>query len=68
MENKKATVQAPHLKPDSQNRLIAYSTAASLGAFFAGQSVEASDPKDIGHPGAAVAFRVRQEQGFLPQA
>jgi hypothetical protein len=41
MENKKATVQAPHLKPDSQNRLIAYSTAASLGAFFAGQSVEA---------------------------
>jgi hypothetical protein len=29
------------LAPDSQHRLIAYTTAAGLGAFFAGQSAEA---------------------------
>jgi len=28
--------------PDSQSRLLAYSTAASLGAFFAGQNAEAA--------------------------
>ena len=37
MKNKTAPLE---LKPESQSRLIAYSTAASLGAFFAGQSVE----------------------------
>jgi hypothetical protein len=30
------------MSTDSQNRLLAYSTAASLGAFFAGQSAEAA--------------------------
>jgi hypothetical protein len=37
MKSKKNT----QLSPDSQNRLMAYTTAAGLGAFFAGQSVEA---------------------------
>lgn len=41
MKIKKNAVQTLQLKPDSQNRLIAYTTAAGLGAFFAGQSVEA---------------------------
>ena len=37
MKRKKESAQ---LSPDSQHRLIAYTTAAGLGAFFAGQSVE----------------------------
>ena len=41
MKTKKNTRQTSRLTTDSQNRLAAYTTAASLGAFFAGQSVEA---------------------------
>jgi hypothetical protein len=41
MKNEKNARQTPRLTPDSQNRLLAYTTAAGLGAFFAGQSVEA---------------------------
>jgi hypothetical protein len=41
MKNKKTTVQVMQQKSDSQNRLLAYSTAAGLVAFFAGQSAEA---------------------------
>ncbi|HVU28445.1 MAG TPA: hypothetical protein VHG71_12005 [Verrucomicrobiae bacterium] len=41
MKLKKDTKQITQLTPDSENRLYAYATAASLGAFFVGQSVEA---------------------------
>jgi hypothetical protein len=41
MKNKENAVPTPQLKPDSQSRVIAYSTAAGLGAFFAGQNAEA---------------------------
>ena len=32
--------QASRLTPDSQGRLVAYTAAAGLGAFFGGQTVE----------------------------
>lgn len=38
MKNIKLSTQPSKLTADSQNRLLAYSTAASLGAFFAGQN------------------------------
>ena len=41
MKTKKNTRRTAHLAPDSQKRLIAYTTAAGLGAFFAGQHAEA---------------------------
>ena len=41
MRNAKNVGQTSRLTADSQNRLLAYTTAAGLGAFFAGQSVEA---------------------------
>jgi hypothetical protein len=40
-DNKTSTTPSP-LTADSQNRLLAYSTAAGLGAFFAGQPAEAA--------------------------
>ncbi|HUA67969.1 MAG TPA: PEP-CTERM sorting domain-containing protein [Candidatus Saccharimonadales bacterium] len=41
MKTRKKIRQINPLTADSQNRLLAYTTAASVGAFFAGQSVEA---------------------------
>jgi len=41
MKNDKLSAQPSPMSADSQKRLLAYSTAASLGAFFAGQSTEA---------------------------
>jgi hypothetical protein len=41
MKLKRNIKQICQLTPDSENRLFAYATAASLGAFFAGQNVEA---------------------------
>jgi hypothetical protein len=41
MKKKENSPQTTPLTPDSHERLIAYTTAAGLGAFFAGQSVEA---------------------------
>ena len=41
MKNNKNADRTSQLTPDSQSRLIAYTTAAGLGAFFAGQGVEA---------------------------
>ena len=41
MKTKRNTRQTAHLALDSQKRLIAYTTAAGLGAFFAGQGAEA---------------------------
>lgn len=40
MKTKKTVRQITRLTLDSRNRLLAYTTAASVGAFFAGQSVE----------------------------
>jgi hypothetical protein len=40
MKTKKNIGQNGYLAPDSQKRLIAYTTAASLGALFTGQSAE----------------------------
>jgi hypothetical protein len=37
----KISPQAPRMTADSQKRLLAYTTAAGIGAFFAGQSAEA---------------------------
>jgi hypothetical protein len=42
MKNTKIPARPSHLTADSQKRLFAYSTAASLGAFFAGQNAEAT--------------------------
>ena len=42
MKNSKIPTRPVRLTEDSQNRLLAYSTAASLGAFFAGQNAEAA--------------------------
>lgn len=42
MKTTKIPAQSSSMTADSQNRLLAYSTAASLGAFFAGQSTEAA--------------------------
>jgi hypothetical protein len=42
MKNTKIPDQPSRLTADSQKRLFAYSTAASLGAFFAGQNAEAA--------------------------
>lgn len=41
MKIRKNAGQVKHLAPDSQKRLIAYTTAATFGAFFGGQSVKA---------------------------
>jgi len=41
MKTTKKSGQVKRLAPDSQKRLVAYTTAAGLGAFFAGQSAEA---------------------------
>jgi len=40
MKDNKGSAQTPQMTADSQARLLAYSAAASLGAFFAGQSAE----------------------------
>ena len=40
MKSIKSAGQMSHFKTDSQNRLLAYTTAAGFGAFFAGQHVE----------------------------
>jgi PEP-CTERM motif len=40
MKNRKEVRPAARFTVDSQNRLLAYTTAASVGAFFAGQSAE----------------------------
>lgn len=42
MNTQKISNPKKHLAPDSQKRLLAYSTAAGLGAFFAGQNAEAT--------------------------
>src|SRR5215471_20806302 len=42
MKNSKIPARPLRLTADSQSRLLAYSTAASLGAFFVGQKAEAS--------------------------
>ena len=42
MKNTKIPAQPSRLTADSQKRLLAYSTAAGLGAFFAGQNAEAA--------------------------
>lgn len=42
MKNTQTSPQPPAMSTEMQNRLLAYSTAASLGAFFAGQSAEAA--------------------------
>jgi hypothetical protein len=39
--NNNKAVQSPQLNSDSQHRLVAYTTAAGLGAFFVSQSAEA---------------------------
>ncbi|HVU28443.1 MAG TPA: hypothetical protein VHG71_11995 [Verrucomicrobiae bacterium] len=41
MKSAKNVRQNNHLAPDSQRRLIAYTTAAGLGAFFSGQNADA---------------------------
>ncbi len=41
MKTKKNTGQITRLAPDSQKRLVAYTTAAGLGALFTGQNVQA---------------------------
>ncbi|MGH7976741.1 MAG: hypothetical protein ACREC8_08760 [Limisphaerales bacterium] len=41
MKTRKHAGQVKHLAPDLQKRLIAYTTAATFGAFFGGQSVKA---------------------------
>ncbi|HVU28442.1 MAG TPA: PEP-CTERM sorting domain-containing protein [Verrucomicrobiae bacterium] len=62
MKTKRNTGKTIQLTPDSENRLLAYATAAGVGAFFAGQSVEAqvvessalsSYPQTLGVPGGA---------------
>jgi hypothetical protein len=45
MKNKKRRAQVKPLAPDSQKRLVAYTTAAGLGALFTGQCVEAQVTK-----------------------
>ena len=42
MKDIKNSVQPSSMSADSQKRLLAYSTAASLGAFFAGQNAESA--------------------------
>ena len=42
MKDIKDSAQPSPISADSQKRLLAYSTAASLGAFFAGQNAEAA--------------------------
>jgi hypothetical protein len=42
MKDIKNSDQPSRMSADSQDRLLAYSTAASLGAFFAGQNAEAA--------------------------
>jgi hypothetical protein len=42
MKDVKNSTQPSRMSADSQKRLLAYSTAASLGAFFAGQNAEAA--------------------------
>ena len=42
MKNIQTSREPSRMTPDSQSRLLAYSTAASLGAFFASQSAEAA--------------------------
>lgn len=42
MKDINPSAQPSPMSADSQSRLLAYSTAASLGAFFAGQSAEAA--------------------------
>ena len=42
MKDVKASPQPPRMNADSRKRLLAYSTAASLGAFFAGPNAEAA--------------------------
>ena len=42
MKDIKTSARPSQMTADSQNRLLAYSTAASLGAFFAGQTAEAA--------------------------
>lgn len=41
MKTKKQKRKSAHLGPDSQKRLVAYTTAAGLGALFMGQNVNA---------------------------
>lgn len=41
MKTRENAGQVKYLAPDSQKRLIAYTTAATFGAFFGGQSVKA---------------------------
>ena len=41
MKTKKNVIQPVRLSPDSEYRLLAYATAAGIGAFFANQGVEA---------------------------
>ncbi|HEV2438029.1 MAG TPA: hypothetical protein VG077_18700 [Verrucomicrobiae bacterium] len=59
MKTQKLSSPKKHLAPDSQKRLLAYSTAAGLGAFFAGQNAEATL---VQAPGLAPYPHV-----FLPQ-
>ncbi len=42
MKDIKTPIQPSPMSVDSQKRLLAYSAAASLGAFFSGQSAEAA--------------------------
>ena len=42
MKDIKISPQPLRMSADSQSRLLAYSTAAGLGAFFAGQNAEAA--------------------------
>ena len=42
MKDIKTSAQASQMSADAQKRLLAYSTAAGLGAFFAGQNAEAT--------------------------
>lgn len=60
MKIRKNVRQITRLTLESQNRLLAYTTAAGMGAFFVGQSVEgqivessafASYPQNLGVPG-----------------
>src|ERR1700742_4162331 len=41
MKNDDSSVQRSKLSADSRNRMLAYSTAAGLGAFFGGQNAQA---------------------------
>ena len=43
MKAKINSSQTPRMTEDSQRRLLAYTTAAGIGAFFAGQTAEAQD-------------------------